>query len=273
MTVSDLRKLDDYFAKLADGGLCVAFSGGVDSTVLLKAATMTGRDVHAVTLVSPLHSPTERTEAKRLAEAMGAVHHVLRADLPEAVRANTRERCYLCKRDLFFNIQQYARSQGLKWVLDGTNRDDLDAYRPGLRALRELGVLSPLAELGMTKGAVRALAAELGLAVADKPSAPCLATRFPYDTPIDLALLPAVDALEQFLRELGLSQVRARVIGGVARVEALPEQFATLLAQREALLARCRELGFVSASLDLRGFRSGSMDELYQWEQDKEARN
>lgn len=195
-----------------------------------------------------------------MAEAFGAVYAVLTPDLPGELLDNPIHRCYLCKRALFQAIREYADSRGLRHLVDGTNRDDLEEYRPGLKALGELGVHSPLAELGITKAEVRSLAAMLGLKAADKPSAPCLATRYPYNRPIRLERLPGIDRVERRARALGVSGVRARVEGETLRLEVAAGDMPLVLAAREELVALALEAGFVGISLDLEELRSGSMD-------------
>lgn len=260
-----LERLIDTLTKLADGGLCVAFSGGVDSALLLKAACSVTKNVHAVTLYTPFHSPLEPTEAARMAQEWGAVHSVITLEaMPAEVLANPPDRCYLCKRSIFTEIRRYADRHGLAHVLDGTNADDLNEYRPGLRTLVELGVISPLAGLGLSKAEVRTLAAELGLAVAAKPSAPCLATRFPYNEPLHADKLAAVDEIERFVKALGPQVVRARVHGDTIRLEVLPEEFGTVAAQGEALVREAQARGFARITLDLAGYRSGSFDGPYR---------
>jgi len=254
------NRIADYLAKLAPGGLCVAFSGGVDSALLLRLACDTGGAVHAVTVCTPFHSPLEQAEARELAEAFGAVHKLLMPDLPGELLDNPVHRCYLCKKALFRAIREYADGQGLEHLVDGTNRDDLGEYRPGLKALNELGVHSPLAELGITKAEVRELAAGLGLDVADKPSVPCLATRYPYDHPIRLERLPGIDRVERQARAMGISNVRARVEGETLRLEVAAADMPRVLSGREELAGLALEAGFVGISLDLEELRSGSMD-------------
>ena len=255
-----LEQLKDYLTKLAPGGLCVAFSGGVDSSLLLKLACMAADDVHAVTACTPFHTAAEPREAGEAAAAYGAVHHLLTPQLPRAVMDNPPERCYLCKKALFEEILRYAGGQSLAHILDGTNADDLKEYRPGIQALKELGVHSPLAELGITKSQVRELAARLGLTVAEKPSAPCLATRFPYNQPINPFYFAGIDRIERQVRGLGIPVVRARVEGTALRLEVPLEDFAALLPHRKALVRAALDAGFAGVSLDLEGFRSGSMD-------------
>jgi len=202
----------------------------------------------------------EQAEARQLAEAFGAVHKLLTPQLPRELLDNPIHRCYLCKKALFQAIREYADDRGLEHLVDGTNRDDLGEYRPGLKALGELGVHSPLAELGITKAEVRELAAGLGLDVADKPSAPCLATRYPYRHPISLERLPGIDRVERQARAMGISNVRARVEGETLRLEVAAADMPRVLSGREELAGLALEAGFVGISLDLEELRSGSMD-------------
>lgn len=255
-----MNELVRYFKNLS-GGVCVAFSGGVDSAVVLSAALRAGCRVHAVTLHSPLHSPADPDGAKALAQELGATHAVLTIDeIPAPILDNPVNRCYLCKKELFSSLWDYTRQQGLAHLVDGTNADDHKVYRPGLRALKELGVKSPLAELGYSKEQVRALAREFGLTVAEKPSAPCLATRFPYGTRLSEELMAKADRIETFLREKGHRVVRARIHSDTVRVEVPVDDFEKLLQVREELISLCHEQGFVYVTMDLEGFRSGSMD-------------
>jgi uncharacterized protein len=217
--------------------------------------------VHAVTLVTPFSSANETALAEKLAKEIGAAHAVIRMDdMPDAVLDNPPDRCYHCKKEIFRAIQAYAAENGLKWTLDGTHADDLTVYRPGLRAIKELGVRSPLAELGFHKEDVRAVAAELGLAVAEKPAAPCLATRVPYGTRIGLDLLPRIDAVEVAVKSLGVAVVRARVHGDTIRLEIPPDDFTRVIDKREFLLGAVKEAGFDRLTLDLAGYKSGSFD-------------
>ncbi len=256
----------DFLAALAPQGICVAFSGGVDSAVVLAAAVEAaglagGPTVHAVTLHSPLHSPAEPQRAARQAAQLGAIHAVIALDsIPEAIIDNPPERCYLCKRELFARLRAYADTHRLGALLDGTNADDLAAHRPGRRALTELGVRSPLAELGRHKADVRALARQMGLAAADTPAAPCLATRFPYGARLTKEGMAAAARIEDAVRALGVAVLRARIHGDTVRIEVLPPDFPRILAARGELTALCRELGFCYITLDIEGFRSGSMD-------------
>jgi uncharacterized protein len=260
---TNVAKLEQFLAPLAPGGLCVAFSGGVDSAVILAAACKVAGagKVHAVTMQTPFHSPREPEAAAALAGEMGAIHRTITLDeLDPALLQNPVDRCYRCKGWVFTTIQTYAAEHGLATVLDGTNADDLGEYRPGLRALKELGVISPLAQLGISKAAVREMAAAQGISVAKKPSAPCLATRFPYNTPIRVESLRIIDELENYLKSLGPQTLRVRVYGDTLRLEVLPEDFPLLLEKRVEIAAKARAAGFLYTTLDLEGFRSGSMD-------------
>lgn len=260
-----LEKLREYLAKRAAGGLCIAFSGGVDSAVLLKSACGVAENVHAVTVRTPFHPVAEAGEAEVFAKACGAVYRLIEfSTLPEEILENPRNRCYICKKTIFQQILAYAREKGLKTVMDGTNLDDLDAYRPGLQALVELGIESPLAKLQIAKKDVRHMARELGLSLAEKPSAPCLATRIPYDTRINFKVLAAAAKLEELIKSIGAGDVRARIHGDTARLEVLPEDFPLLIENRQMLIKKAKELGFLRLSLDLQGFRSGSFDETVE---------
>ena len=257
----NLKRLDEYLSARAGRGLCIAFSGGVDSALLLACAAKAGGKVVAVTLHSPLHSPGEPGEAAGLAKSLGVKHRVISIDgIPDGILDNPPNRCYLCKKELFVKIFDLAESEGLGYVMDGTNGDDLNVYRPGRWALKELGVLSPLAELGLTKAQVRAMAESLGLKVASKPSAPCLATRFPYGARLSEENMAKAEKLESTIKEMGIPVVRARIYGETVRLEVLPENFEKILTAREKLTDIAKSLGFLYTTLDIEGFRTGSMD-------------
>ena len=179
--------------------------------------------------------------------------------VPE-IKNNPADRCYRCKKELYRRMLQFAEEKGISRLLEGSNEDDLHVYRPGLRAIGELGVRSPLAEMGLTKEEVRFLAKDYGIPVADRPSSPCLATRLPYGTEIDLELLRRIDEAEEFLRKLSFYNVRVRVHRDIARLEIDTEEFPQLLKERERIIRKLKELGFPYVTLDLEGFRSGSMD-------------
>ena len=258
--------LEKTMRKLAERDICLAFSGGVDSSLLLKAAVdaaaQTGVKVYAVTFDSRLHPACDLEIARRVAEELGGIHQIISVDEleQESIRHNPVDRCYLCKYHLFSTLKQFAAERGITCILDGTNEDDLHVYRPGIRALRELGIQSPLAELHMTKEVVKELAAEYGISVASRPSTPCMATRIPYGMDIDYEMLARIAAGEAFLRTRVPGNVRLRLHGNVVRIEVDQEEFPQVIRQRGDIIEQLKELGFVYLTLDLEGFRSGSMD-------------
>jgi uncharacterized protein len=245
----------------------VAFSGGVDSTLLLaEALDVLGKEnVLAVTLTGSLFPPEEVHETNALAERLGADHAVL-AQHPLEVPGladNPPDRCYVCKRALFRSVLALAEERGLAEVLDGSNADDAKAHRPGKRALKELGVVSPLMEAGLRKADVRALSRRLDLPTADRPSSPCLATRFPYGQPITEAALERVAAAERRLHHLGYDVCSVRDHGDVARIEVPPEQVKRIVSRHHGqIVADLKALGYAYVTVDLEGYRSGAMDEV-----------
>jgi uncharacterized protein len=244
----------------------VAFSGGVDSALLLRAARdVLGRGLLAVTASTEVHTAREIREARALAGALGVRHRVVRMsvlDCPDFV-ANPPDRCYHCKSRLFGRFREIAEAAGIPFVLDGSNADDASDFRPGERALRELGVRSPLREAGLTKAEVRLLSSRLGLATADRPSLACLASRFPYGTEIEPQNLRRVAAAEEIVLKLGAGQARVRHHGDLARVEVEPGMFARLTKKgvRERLVRELKKLGYTYVTLDLEGYRTGSLNE------------
>jgi len=173
---------------------------------------------------------------------------------------NPTDRCYICKRYLFQTLKDWAQARGIRAVIEGTNEDDLHVYRPGIRAVRELGILSPLAELGITKDEIRAMARELGISVAERPSSPCMATRLPYGTQLRPEVLQRIEAGESYLHRQGFAAMRLRLHGDVVRLELPLADFPRFLEQREQIVQQLHDLGFVYLTLDLEGLRSGSMD-------------
>ena len=243
----------------------VAFSGGVDSTLLLSAAKhILGDDVIAVTAVSPSLPAAEEEQTQHLARQIGARHTFIDSTEAQDPRylENTPERCFFCKNDVYTHIVAYAQEHGYRFVVDGTNADDVDDHRPGRKAAREHGVRSPLQEAGITKADIRALAKEYGLPNWDKPAAACLSSRVPYGTSLTLESLSQIEQAEDALRNMGFGQLRVRHHQQVARIEVEPEGFSRVLESREQIVSKLTALGYAYVALDLAGFRSGSMNEV-----------
>ncbi len=260
------RALEAYLAALLKEDVAIAFSGGVDSSLLLRmcreAAERHGTRVLAYTVHSDMHPVADIDHARRQALSEGVAHIVVHVnELEEAgIADNPPDRCYRCKFTLFGKIQRAAAAEGVSHIIEGTNEDDLHVFRPGLRALGELSILSPLALFHITKAEVRAEAARRGLSVARRPSSPCMATRFPYGTRLSFEDMRRVDEAESWLRAQGFAIVRLRVHGEIARLETDVEDLPRLLEMREAVIERLKGKGFAYITLDLEGFRSGSMD-------------
>lgn len=259
------ESLKKLFSTFDATGICIAYSGGVDSTLLLKAAvSAASRPVLAVILETQLHPHSDTTAAKQMAVSLGADCRVIQVDefQDPQILQNPINRCYLCKRLLFSSLKKLALENGYSAVFDGTNKDDEKEYRPGMKVLTELGILSPLLELQITKKEVRMLSAMLGLPTASIPSTPCLATRLPYGAFLDRDLLQRIHEGEQILRENGFYNVRLRYHAPVLRIEIDTDAFSDFLSKLELLLSEMKRLGFPYVTLDLEGFRSGSMDIL-----------
>ena len=260
------QKLQKQMLVYAQGDMLVAFSGGVDSSLILKlavqAAAKTGHKVYGIMVHTMLHPMGEVEDARVTAEQIGAEFRVLEIDELQGadILDNPVDRCYRCKKYLFHNLIEEGEKLGASAMMEGTNEDDLHVYRPGLRAIRELGIHSPLAEAGMTKAEVRKLAGELGISVSNKPSMPCLATRFPYGTRISYEAMQKVEEGEAFVRSLGFYNVRLRIHNDVARIEVDVNEMPRLLEYCEQIVAKLKNLGYDYITVDLEGFRSGSMD-------------
>jgi uncharacterized protein len=243
----------------------VAFSGGVDSSLLLKVAfDVLGDRTMAVLGASPSIPHYEQEEAQAIAEHIGVKLLVLdkhELDDPQFVE-NTQDRCYFCKAGICEELLAYAEQHGFRYVADGANADDVGDYRPGSRAAKEYGMRSPLQEVGLMKAEIRALAREMALPNWDKPSSACLASRIPYGQPIDEQTLHQIGEAELILIDLGLRELRVRHHGSVARIEVPLNDFGTIFANREHIVTAFKALGYHYVTLDLAGFRSGSMNEV-----------
>ncbi len=243
----------------------LAFSGGVDSTFLLAVLRKDpAREVVAVTALSPTHPLREKEEARELARSFSVEHREIEGDelLLEAFRSNAPDRCYHCKKHLFFKMEEIRRQEGCQAVLDGSNADDPADFRPGLRALEELGIRSPLQEAGLTKAEIRSLSREMDLPTWDRPSLACLASRIPYGMEITEEALRRIDCCEAFLLERVRGSVRVRYHGNVARIEVEDAAVPVLLAHRETVAGFFKRQGFAYVTLDLEGYRTGSMNEV-----------
>ncbi len=271
--VAHLRKEDQKFNQFCQylekmPSLVVAFSGGVDSTFLVAVASVVSKRVLALTVKSPYIATWEISEAKDLTETLGLEHRILEAEIPEAIQFNPSDRCYLCKREIFSKIKTLAEKEAFDYVCDGSNFDDLGDYRPGMRALKELEIKSPLLECEVTKTEIRAWSKALELETWDKPPYACLLTRLPYDTLVETRELKQIEASEAFIISLGIRAIRVRKHDDLARIEVDANEMHKVLKSEtiKQISEALKGYGFNYVTLDLSGYRMGSFNDVLKKE-------
>ena len=261
-TKTQLAALEDIFSEM--GSVAVAFSGGVDSTLVAVAAhRVLGEKALVVTAVSPALAKRELEETIRLAETFGFAHRIIHTNEMdrEGYVANSPQRCYFCKTELYTELTALADKEAIEWVVNGANTDDIGDYRPGMIAASEHRVRSPMVEAGLTKTDVRAIARSLDIPIWDKPAQPCLSSRVPYGIPVTVENLSKIEQAEDYLRGLGLKEVRARHHDRLCRIEVGEDEIDFAFGHRKEIVAAIKKIGYLWVSLDMSGLRSGSLND------------
>lgn len=261
-TKTQLAALEDIFSEM--GSVAVAFSGGVDSTLVAVAAhRVLGEKALVVTAVSPALAKRELEETIRLAETFGFAHRIIHTNEMdrEGYVANSPQRCYFCKTELYTELTALADKETIEWVVNGANTDDIGDYRPGMVAASEHRVRSPMVEAGLTKADVRAIARSLDIPIWDKPAQPCLSSRVPYGIPVTVENLSKIEQAEDYLRGLGLKEIRARHHDRLCRIEVGEDGIDFAFGHRKEIVAAIKKIGYLWVSLDMSGLRSGSLND------------
>ena len=261
-TKTQLAALEDIFSEM--GSVAVAFSGGVDSTLVAVAAhRVLGEKALVVTAVSPALAKRELEETIRLAETFGFAHRIIHTNEMdrEGYVANSPQRCYFCKTELYTELTALADKEAIEWVVNGANTDDIGDYRPGMIAASEHRVRSPMVEAGLTKADVRAIARSLDIPIWDKPAQPCLSSRVPYGIPVTVENLSKIEQAEDYLRGLGLKEIRARHHDRLCRIEVGENEIDFAFGHRKEIVAAIQKIGYLWVSLDMSGLRSGSLND------------
>jgi uncharacterized protein len=262
-SINKLEQLKDNLRMMKS--VAIAYSGGVDSTFLVNVAhEVLGDKAVAITATSSTYPQRELKQAKKYTKNIGMKHIIINSEETEIdnFSKNPINRCYYCKKELFSKIKQVANQEKLNYILDGSNADDINDYRPGMKALKEFDVISPLKDVGLTKKEIKKISKEMKLETWDKPAFACLASRFPYGTEITKSLLEQIEKAESFLQFLGVKQFRVRYHKDIARIEVSKDDFQLILTNSDKIVEKFKEIGFKYITLDIEGYRTGSLNEV-----------